>query len=214
MHDEVEVVEQNPFRPLVAFDVRGLRAALPQRLHDARRQSRGPAAGWCPDADREVIGEASRLAQIEHDDVDRPSCLRPRRSARSPAPGASRSSLGGLFSLGHATCLPPSPRARRDAPPGVSDGVKSVVFNVLLHARAPARSIVRRPRAAAGSQWMTRRRSAHRCRMNQWIAAPSPSSIGGRVMRAASGGSRCGSLVDRTARPRDDRECAASRMCG
>jgi len=67
--DEVEVVEQNPFRLVGAFgERRPLRELFLQRL--ANRIGNRRDLPWiATGADHEVISEAAGFPQVEHDDV-------------------------------------------------------------------------------------------------------------------------------------------------
>jgi hypothetical protein len=137
VHDEREVVHQNPLRPVVAFDVR--RPNLPglQRFLD-RVGNRVHLPRVLPRAQEEEIGECRRMPKIEHDDI---VCLLVERRANGlcniagqPAmnrvEGFPASGSTTLFSLRHATDLPFSgPRV------GGHLHIQSVLLNMPFHRR-------------------------------------------------------------------------------
>src|SRR6476620_11038075 len=65
MHDEIEVVQEDPFRAVVAFDVRGFLAFGPKRVDHAVGNGSNLAAVR-PGADDEVVRESCSLPQIEN----------------------------------------------------------------------------------------------------------------------------------------------------
>ena len=68
VHDEVEVVEQNPASAIPAFDVRGLYAFGSERFLDGVRDGLN-LPRVLPRHDDEVVGEALGRAKIEHYDI-------------------------------------------------------------------------------------------------------------------------------------------------
>ena len=68
--DEIEVVEQNPFGAVVAFDVRRLDPLVGERFHHAVRD-RAHLPRVRAGRDQEEIGEAGGFPQVEHRKIDR-----------------------------------------------------------------------------------------------------------------------------------------------
>src|SRR3989442_7335395 len=68
VHDEIEVVEQNPFRS-VAFEVR-LGPALNGERVDHRIGNRANLARVAARANQAIIGEPRGVPQIQHDEID------------------------------------------------------------------------------------------------------------------------------------------------
>src|SRR6266851_2934349 len=104
VHDEIEVIEQHPFRSVVPLHVRRLGAVGRER----RQHAVGDRANLpriAPRAQDEVIGESGGFPQIEHDEIQR-LLVRGGADGGIDLSRESRSLLG-LLSFGHATCLSP-----------------------------------------------------------------------------------------------------------
>ena len=150
MHDEIEVVDQNPLGSVVAFQVRGLGALGGQRLHHGI----GDRAGLPrirPRANEKEVGEAAGLAEIEDHELTRLLVFRGRDRALDLR-GELRRFLS-FLSPGHATCLPLTAAADPTrAGPAASLSKVRAVQCVAARRRVRARRWIHRRRARAGRQ--------------------------------------------------------------
>src|SRR5581483_11706416 len=112
-------------------------------------------------ADHEKVGEAGRLAQIEHDELDR--LLVFGGADRALDLLRQRLRFSSSITLGHATCLP---RGVRGAPPAAGRAASAYKARaaqcVAARQAAPCRRSIAPPRARAGWQNSTRPPSAPR----------------------------------------------------
>ena len=131
VHDEVEVIEQDPFRLLVAFDVRRLGTRGGEGFHDPVGD--GPNLSRAGTrTNHEIVGEPERLPQIENDQIGRLLVL-DSADCHGHLQGRPRG-----FPRFSAFAMQPGCCAIRPVVGASSTGnarrVKSMLLNVLLHA--------------------------------------------------------------------------------
>src|SRR5262245_40988934 len=98
MHDEIEVIEQDPAGAVAAFDMRRLRALRSERVLD-RIRDRLNLACVLARHDHEVIREALGRTEIEHHDFGSLAIL----SRLDGALDLCGKRAGGFFAWGHST---------------------------------------------------------------------------------------------------------------
>ena len=123
VHDEIEVVEEDPFRAVVAFDVRGLFAFGSKRVDHAVGNGSNLSAVRAG-ADDEVVRESVPPS------ADRaPRCRSP--SCRQPPATASAICLGSLVAFFRFPVLAMQPACREDRPTGLrSAGLAQTIDKV------------------------------------------------------------------------------------